>query len=155
MYKIFCAKDLLKTAYNNKWVINRVVAVVALVTAITVPIYIILGGGGSSKDTISEDTVELTRFFRQYQSTRWETAKLWRGNESQPHSYRYRRYISLLIAYGDIIATVETALSTSVYVIVKKSCFWRHWECMPSSSPQIFSWVSHCGQWMRSTAMHA
>ena len=63
----------MKTAYNNKWVINRVAVVVALVTVIMVPIYVILGGGGSSRDIISEDTVELTRFFRQYQSTRWRT----------------------------------------------------------------------------------
>ena len=70
MYRIFYAKGLLKTAYNNKWVIKHVITVVLLVTAIMVPIYIILGGGQSSRHTISKDTVQLVRFFIPYQSTR-------------------------------------------------------------------------------------
>ena len=85
VYRIFCAKGLLKTAYNNKWVINHVIAVVVLITAIMVPIYIILGGGKSSRHTVSEDTVQLTRFFRQYQSTRWEARELSRGEISCRH----------------------------------------------------------------------
>ena len=70
VYRIFCAKGLLKTAYNNKWVISHVTVVVSLVTVIMVPIYILLGGGKSSRHTISEDTEQLTKFFVPYQSTR-------------------------------------------------------------------------------------
>ena len=69
MYRIFCAKGLLKTAYNNKWVVKRVIAVVSFTAIIMVPIYIILGGGKSSRHTISEETEQLTRFFIPYQST--------------------------------------------------------------------------------------
>ena len=70
VYRIFCAKGLLKTAYNNKWVISHVTVVVSLVTVIMVPTYILLGGGKSSRHTISEETEQLTKFLIPYQSTR-------------------------------------------------------------------------------------
>ena len=70
VYRIFCTKDLFKTVYNNKWVIKHVITVVLVVTVIMIPIYIVLGGGQSSRHTTSEDTVQLMRFFVPYQSTR-------------------------------------------------------------------------------------